>query len=48
MAAFTGKRMIAAPFERDVQPRKLVAMIEPGQITRAGMLQDQTRLQMLS
>src|SRR5207253_5152165 len=48
MLALAGKRLIAAPIDRDVEPGEQVAMVEPGEIARAGVLQDGPRLGMLA
>src|SRR3954464_9901267 len=48
MLALAGKRLVAAPVDRDVEPGEQVAMVEPGEVSRAGVLQNGPRLGMLA
>src|SRR5436309_4791820 len=48
MLALAGKRLITAPIDRDVEPGEQVAMVEPGEVARAGVLQYRPRLGVLA
>src|SRR5258707_13066410 len=48
MLALPGKSLIAAPIDRHIEPGEQVAMVKPGEVPRAGVLQDGARFGMLA